>query len=40
MTGHDVIPGKRGVSKMHGCYNAIGLWFVEGVVRIKYRDWS
>jgi hypothetical protein len=25
---------KPGVSKMHGCYNAIGLWFIEGIVGI------
>lgn len=25
----------RGVSKMHGCYNAIGLWFTQGVVGIR-----
>jgi len=25
---------KSGVSKMHGCYNAIGLWFVQGVAGI------
>jgi len=23
-----------GVSKMHGCYNAIGLWFIEGIAGI------
>lgn len=25
----------HGVSKMHGCYNGIGLWFVEGVAGIR-----
>eukprot|EP00463_Aulacantha_scolymantha_P003513 TRINITY_DN4390_c2_g1_i1.p1 TRINITY_DN4390_c2_g1~~TRINITY_DN4390_c2_g1_i1.p1 ORF type:complete len:218 (+),score=-1.40 TRINITY_DN4390_c2_g1_i1:138-791(+) len=24
----------NGVSKMHGCYNAIGLWFIQGVAGI------
>eukprot|EP00041_Stephanoeca_diplocostata_P025766 m.682414 g.682414 ORF g.682414 m.682414 type:complete len:931 (+) comp22819_c0_seq4:104-2896(+) len=30
----------HGVSKMHGCYNGIGLWFVEGVagIRVHYSD--
>ena len=26
---------KSGQSLMHGCYNAIGLWFVEGVAGIR-----
>ena len=26
---------KPGVSKMHGCYNSIGLWFVQGVAGIS-----
>jgi alpha-L-rhamnosidase len=25
----------QGVSKMHGCYNAIGLWFLQGLVGIN-----
>jgi len=25
---------KKGVSKMHGCYNAIGLWFIQGIAGI------
>jgi alpha-L-rhamnosidase len=26
---------RSGVSKMHGCYNAIGVWFVEGIAGIR-----
>ena len=27
--------GKPGVSKMHGCFNGIGLWFIEGVAGVR-----
>jgi alpha-L-rhamnosidase len=33
VTRHDV-SSKSGVSKMHGCYNSIGLWFVQGLAGI------
>ena len=26
----------KGVSKMHGCYNAVGLWFLDGLAGLTY----
>eukprot|EP01043_Picozoa_sp_COSAG02_P030427 COSAG02_NODE_1942_length_10310_cov_15.313877_2_plen_200_part_00 len=31
---------KKDLSKMHGCFNGIGLWFIEGVAGTYPRSWE